>query len=135
MSEQPLATEPTRRQFSERQAGIVRRLVDAAVQELRLVGYDGLTVRNVARRAGVAPATAYTYFGSKNHLITEVFWRRLQALPPVPPDGGAADRVVAVLRELALLVSDEPALAAACTTAMLGGDPEVRHLRNLIGVT
>ena len=44
-------------------------------------GYDGLTVRNVARRAGVAPATAYTYFASKDHLLAEVLWRRLQALP------------------------------------------------------
>ena len=134
MSEPSLATEPTRRQLSQRQADLVRRLTEAAVEELRSAGYEGLTVRNVAHRAGVAPATAYTYFGSKNHLITEVFWRRLQSLPPVrAQDGSPADRAVAVLRELALLVSDEPALAAACTTAMLGTDPDVRHLRNLIG--
>jgi AcrR family transcriptional regulator len=136
MSNDSLATEPTRRQFTERQAEIVRQLVEAAVEEMRSAGYDGLTVRNVARRAGVAPATAYTYFGSKNHLITEVFWRRLQSLPPVRSDeGDLADRVENVLRELALLVSDEPQLAAACTTAMLGTDPEVMHLRTLIGLT
>jgi AcrR family transcriptional regulator len=133
MSE-PLATEPTRRQFTQRQAEIARRLVEAAVEELRPVGYEGLTVRNVARRAGVAPATAYTYFASKNHLITEVFWRRLQALPPVPTKGDPTKRVLAVLRELALLVSDDPKLAAACTTAFLGTDPDVRHLRTMIGV-
>jgi AcrR family transcriptional regulator len=133
MSE-PLATEPPRRQLTHRQAQIVRRLVETAVEEVRSTGYEGLTVRNVARRAGVAPATAYTYFASKNHLITEIFWRRLQALPPVGPGGGPADRVVAVLRELALLVSDEPRLAAACTAAFLGSDPDVAHLRTLIGV-
>lgn len=164
-----VTTEPTRRRLSDRQADTVRRLTDAAVAELRDGGYDTLTVRNVARRAGVAPATAYTYFTSKNHLIIEVFWRRLSALPDVtaitergepgaghdepreqpheqpreqpqeqPPGTGdlaaARVRVTAVLREIALLVSDEPSLAAACTTAMLGSDPDVQELRLRIGL-
>lgn len=131
-----LVTEPPRRRLTERQADTVRRLTDAAVEELRETGYDKLTVRNVARRAGVAPATAYTYFTSKNHLITEVFWRRLRALPDLPALAAESprSRVVAVLREIALLVSDEPALAAACTAAMLGGDPEVGELRLHIGI-
>ncbi|MBO2455341.1 TetR/AcrR family transcriptional regulator [Actinomadura barringtoniae] len=127
-----LTTEPTRRRLTERQADTVRRLTDAAVEEVREAGYEGLTVRNVAKRAGVAPATAYTYFASKNHLITEVFWRRLSALAPVEGTGKA--KAVEVLREIALLVSDEPELAGACTTAMLGTDPDVRELRVRIGV-
>jgi AcrR family transcriptional regulator len=120
--------------LSKRQADTVQRLTAAAVEELRAVGYAGLTVRNVAARVGVAPATAYTYFSSKNHLITEMFWRRLQALPPVPTEeGDPVERVVGVLREIALLVVDEPELAAACTAAMLGSDPDVEHLRARIG--
>lgn len=131
-----LLTESTRRRLTGRQADTVRRLTEAAVEEVRETGFDGLTVRNVARRAGVAPATAYTYFASKNHLITEVFWRRLTALPPVTPSAEPRhDRVIAVLREITLLVSDEPELAAACTAAMLGTDPDVQELRLRIGVT
>lgn len=130
-----LANESTRRRLNSRQVDTVRRLTTAAVDELRSSGYAGLTVRNVAARAGVAPATAYTYFSSKNHLIAEVFWRRLQALPPVATDtGSATERVIAVLREIALLVSDEPDLAIACTTAILGDDPDVQHLRTRIGL-
>src|SRR4029450_7144530 len=53
----------------------------AVVAERPTGGYDDLTVRTVARRAGVAPATAYTYFTSKAHLVAEVFWRRVRALP------------------------------------------------------
>ncbi|MFI0357856.1 TetR/AcrR family transcriptional regulator [Actinomadura sp. 9N407] len=132
---QELITESTRRRLTERQADTVRKLTDAAVAEIRETGFEGLTVRNVAKRAGVAPATAYTYFASKNHLITEVFWRRLSALPPVRTGGTLQERVVAVLRETTLLVSDEPELAAACTTAMLGTDPDVRELRLRIGVS
>lgn len=45
-----------------------------------------------------------------------------------------ADRVVAVLRSVALLMADEPELAAAVTSALLGRDPDVEHLRARIGL-
>jgi AcrR family transcriptional regulator len=114
----------------------VQRLSEAALEELRDHGYDGLTVRNVARRAGVAPATAYTYFASREHLVTELFWRRLEALPETSVDRrrGPAGRAGATLGDLALLVADEPELASACTVAMLATDPDVKLLRDRIGL-
>ena len=128
------APEVPRRDLSGRQADRVDALVDATLAELRAHGYEGLTVRNAARRAGVAPATAYTYFGSKDHLVAEVFWRRLQTL-----DGAGSrarsplGRVQAVLRGIAELVAAEPELAAASTTAVLAQDPDVERLRTRIG--
>lgn len=132
----PSSTEPTRRRLSDRQAATVQKLTVAAVEELRAHGYEGLTVRNVARAAGVAPATAYTYFTSREHLVTEVFWRRLGALPESRVDRrrSAASRVSATMSDLALLVADEPELAAACTAAMLANDPDVKLLRDRIGL-
>lgn len=132
----PLSSEGTRRRLTDRQAATVQRLTVAAVAELRANSYDGLTVRNVARRAGVAAATAYTYFTSKDHLVTEVFWRRLEALelPAVDTSAPPAARVASVLHDVALLVADEPELAAACNVAMLGVDPDVKVLRDRIGL-
>jgi AcrR family transcriptional regulator len=130
-----LSTEATRRELNPRQAETVERLTQAAREEIREVGYDGLTVRSVASRAQVAPATAYTYFSSKNHLVAEVFWRRLSARPrPESPGGSAADRVIAVLDDLVELLVEEPELAAASNPALLGTDPDVRHLRVRFGV-
>lgn len=129
--------ESTRRALSDRQARTVRGLVEAAVEELREVGYDGITVRNVARRAGVAAATAYNYFASRDHLVTEVFWRRLAALPETSVDDprvDGAERLRATLSDLTLLVADEPELASACTAAMLANDPDVKLLRDRIGM-
>lgn len=130
-----MAAEAPRRRLTARQADTVGRLSDAALEEIKAVGYDGLTVRNVARRAGVAAATAYTYFGSKDHLVAEVFWRRLHGLPEPKPDrrSSAAHRVGAALRDITELVAAEPELAAAATVAMLAAEPDVKHLRDRIG--
>ncbi len=129
------STEPGRRGLDGRHADRVDALVEATVAELRAHGYDGLTVRNAARRAGVAAATAYSYFGSKDHLVAEVFGRRLAAAPDVGLDRRRtpATRVSAALRELALAIAAEPELAAASTTAVLATDPDVQRLRNRIG--
>ncbi len=126
---------PVRRALTGARTDRVDAVVEAAIAELRANGYDGLTVRNAARRAGVAPATAYTYFASKDHLVAEVFWRRLQTLAPVPMDGrrSARTRVSGAMRELARLIAAEPELAAASTTAILAQDPDVQRLRNRIG--
>lgn len=130
-----LVTEPPRRLLTPRQADTVHRLTEAGIEEVQQSGYESLSIRDVARRAGVAAATAYTYFASKDHLLTEIFWRRLNALPPVDASKQTAKaRVVAVLRELALLVSAEPELAAGCTAAMFGSEPDVRQLRLYIGM-
>ena len=108
----------------------------AGVEVLRETSYADLTVRAVAARAKVAPATAYTYFSSKNHLIAEVYLDLVRQVPyftdvnePMPT------RVDKALRHLALVVADEPEVAAACTTALLGGggDPAVRSVRDRIG--
>ncbi len=127
--------ESTRRRLTQKQADTVDKLCEAAVQVLHDEDFAGLTVRAVAARAGVGPATAYTYFSSKEHLVAEVFWRRLSRSPR--PEAGGLDRagrVVAVFRGIALLLADEPGLAGAVTNALLGGDPDVEHLRLRIGI-
>lgn len=121
--------------LSPRQRETVDALLDAAEHEIRAAGLNRLTVRKVAARAGLAPATAYNYFGSKEHLVGEVFWRRLAQLPATPLADGLdpVERVTTVLRAVALLIADEPELSAACTTALLADDPLVRSLRERIG--
>ncbi|MGH3555473.1 MAG: TetR family transcriptional regulator [Mycobacterium sp.] len=121
---------------NRRQQETFGKVLAAGVEVLREKSYADLTVRAVAARAKVAPATAYTYFSSKNHLIAEVYLDLVRQVPfftdvndPMPA------RVDKALRHLALVVADEPEVAAACTTALLGGggDPAVRTVRDRIG--
>ncbi|MFI1463363.1 TetR/AcrR family transcriptional regulator [Nocardia carnea] len=136
MSEgEPLVVEATRRRLSAKQADTVDKLTKAAVEVLTREGFAGMTIRMVAAAAGVGTATAYTYFSSKEHLVAEIFWRRLVAADsPVSEDPDPTVRVVAELRSIALLVADDQEVAGAVTSALLGRDPDVAHLRARIGL-
>lgn len=128
------ALESTRRRLTAKQADTVDRLGRAAVELLNREGFVGLTVRRVAAEAGLGAATAYTYFSSKEHLVAEVFWRRLISAPPVGHESDdRATRVIDVLRNITLLMADEPEFAGAVTNALLGRDPDVEVLRQRIG--
>jgi AcrR family transcriptional regulator len=121
---------------NRRQEETFRKVLTAGTEMLRESSYADLTVRAVAARAGVAPATAYTYFSSKNHLIAEMYLDLVSRVPYFTDvNDTMTTRVDAALRALTLVVADEPEVAAACTTALLGGgsDPAVRKVRDRIG--
>jgi AcrR family transcriptional regulator len=129
-----ISTAATRRQLNARQAETVSRLVVAARDEVRDAGFADMTIRTVAARAEVAAATAYTYFSSKNHLVAEIFWRALAERPRVTSRKTTEyGRVVDVFQDLADFVAQDPELSAAVTFALLSEEPDVRHLRVLIG--
>lgn len=98
------------------------------------MGAQTLTIRTVAQRAGLSPATAYTYLASKNRLYAELFWRFLLEDAGAEPAGAdAVSRVQSVTRRLGDRLAGAPELAAAVTPALLGADPEVDELRLRIG--
>jgi AcrR family transcriptional regulator len=126
--------EMPRQGLNPRQAETVERLLAAGLEELRAVGHEALTVRTVAQRAGVSPATAYTYLASKNHLFAELFWRHLSSAEIAQTAAGTTvQRLQATMRALTARIVEEPELAAAVTPALLGTDPDVARLRLRIG--
>jgi AcrR family transcriptional regulator len=121
---------------NRRQEETFRKVLAAGVEMLRESSYADLTVRAVAARAKVAPATAYTYFSSKNHLIAEVYLDLVRQTPYFTDvNESRLTRLDRTLHSMALAVADEPEVAAACTTALLGGgnDDAVRRVRERIG--
>lgn len=127
-------TSTPRRELKPRQAETVRRLLDAGAQLLEEVGPEALTIRQVADRAGVSPATAYTYLSSKNHLIAELFLRYLVTDVPAEPVGVTPlERTRSVTRGLVDALAAAPGLSAGATVALLASDPDVERLRTRIG--
>jgi AcrR family transcriptional regulator len=126
--------EGSRRRLSGRRPETAGKLVDAVPKVIALTGYDGLTVRAVAKAAGVSSASAYNYFASKEHLLAEVYWRRLSALRPVEvgAKATAGERMRAAVEPIVMAVVDEPELAAGVTTALLAHDPDVQAINEQI---
>ena len=121
-----MASEPVtshlRLGLNPRQTETVEKLLLAAEQELEETGPEGLTIRMVAQRAGVSPATAYTYLASKNHLFAELFWRRIVTEPGPEPDGdNAVDRIRVVTRHMAARgIMERRRMLALCVGAEVG---------------
>ena len=124
-----------RRRLTDRQVEAIDALIAAAEIEVEEVGYDGLSVRSVARRAGVAPATAYNYVSSKDHLLAELLWRRVAAVPmvQVDPTVALAERLATTVDALASVTTGSPAVIAACTQGLLSSTVEVVAMRIRIG--
>ena len=123
------------RPLSPTQAATRRKLLDAARAQATEAGYDGVTVRNVATRAGVSAPTAYQYFTSKDHLLVDVLVDLVAAtegsLAQHPVDGPTlVDRAVATLRRAVAQVAQAPDLYIALTRAYLTGGPDVAHARD-----
>lgn len=120
-----------RQSLSERQSLTVVALLDAGLTELGDVGYDKLTIRGVAQRAGVTHTTAYSYFTSKAHLVSELYWRQMQLLPApeVAVDETFVGRVRAAVEAPAAMLAVNTALARSIFVSILSDEADVRRLR------
>jgi len=103
-----------------------RVILEAALEELGVVGYGALTIEAVAARAGVGKSTIYRHWSGKLDLVEDAF-RTLKAQALIPESGTLRERVTAFLEQLARLV--EESTYSACMPALIDAaerDPQVR---------
>ena len=123
-----------RRAIGGRSPETVDRLLDAGLDVLREQGYDQLSMRAVCRRAGLTHATAYGYFSAKQHLVAEVYRRRIEQWCLTPITGKTPlDRLSGVFTDLGETMAAEPELCVAASAAVLSRDPDVKRIRGRIG--
>lgn len=102
-----------------------------ATEELALQGgWDGVQMREVAMRAGVALGTLYRYFPSKEHLLVSVMLDEVQQLADRlavrPPEGDdPVQRVIDVLRRANRALNRQPDVTVAMIRALVAGNPDV----------
>ncbi len=83
--------------------GLLRigRILDAASDILATEGPEGLTMNEVARRAGISPGSLYQFFSDRQQLLTTLAERYAahlaRALPPPPDDEAVRSRALADL--------------------------------------
>jgi AcrR family transcriptional regulator len=106
---------------------IARRVLDATVELLREVPYPSITMRSIAKRAGVSHGEVHAHFRSKDAIVAEIYLDRLRAAPLiVDVQGSPQARIAAQFSQLVMLLADEPGLAAACSSALICDEPSVR---------
>jgi AcrR family transcriptional regulator len=57
-----------------------KRVIDAARELFDTQGYDGTTIREIARHAGVSVGSVFTTFASKGEILSQVMQHRLDGL-------------------------------------------------------
>ncbi len=93
----------------------LQRIQEAALALFREKGYDGTTTREIARRAGVALGTLFTYASDKRDLLFLVFndrqdELRREAFRSIPEDAPFADQIVALFEPFYAHFANEPGL-------------------------
>lgn len=88
-SGQATPTRETKRQLKR------ARIIDAALEEFSALGFDGVSMSGIAKRAGVSKPTLYQYFGDKDGLFANVLQDGCDQLmtPLSAPDGSLVDRL------------------------------------------
>lgn len=75
-------------------------LMAAAEEEFRTAGFEGASIRAIARRAGIASGTVFNYAPSKVDLLHQVLHERLedtvQAALQVPQEPALIDQLAAI---------------------------------------
>lgn len=114
-----------------------QRIIDAGVALARSHSIEAITMRDIAAKANVSAATAYTYFASKEHVYAEAYvaglhtlTERLRARPPRGPT--AADRVASVFRRAVEGAASSGDVVQATAIALASADPAVASMRPLV---
>ncbi len=124
------------RALSKDQQARRERLLDAARELAHEGGYPAVTMHDVADRAGVARATVYRYFATKDHLLTEVAatWaHRVTAdIDALAVGDTPVDRLVSLLDRIVHVAFEELTLTSAIIQAVTSDDPSVDDARTVL---
>ncbi|MCE3288016.1 MAG: hypothetical protein K0R83_28 [Caulobacter sp.] len=101
-----------------------RRIVEAADALVRELGFEAVSMVDIARRAGLSPATLYNLFQTKAAIYGEVFDRDLaqyERLVEAAPAADALERLFAAVDIAAGLYAAQPAFYRAMMQAGMAG--------------
>ncbi|MBF6468317.1 TetR/AcrR family transcriptional regulator [Nocardia beijingensis] len=129
-NEQPATPPAPRRRTGGRSARVREAVLTATLDQVAEHGIEGLTVGDVAARAGVALTTIYRRWGTRTALIAEAVTELAAAANPAPDTGSLRGDLQQLAEQISHLIS-RPGLARLVgTTIALSADPEVAAARH-----
>lgn len=137
------------RTASPRRRGAVleRAILEAALEQLSTVGWNGLTMEGVAARAQTGKAAVYRRWPSKEDLVADALQAGLPSLTDAPDLGSVREDLLELCRRVRKAMFSQPGFALRAVlyecdasqaerfhSVILGGviEPTVRVLREVI---
>lgn len=116
--------------LTESQTARRERMLAVALELALVGGWDGVQMREVASRAGVALGTLYRYFPSKEHLLVSLMLDQVRGLADRlavrPPEGvDSVERVSDVLRRANRALQAQPEVTTAMIRALVSGNTDI----------
>ena len=113
MTSDPQIESPRRRPKGDKRARTRARLIQVAAQLSEEKGYDGVTLQEVARRAGMSNGAIYGNFRNREELLAAIgptYWP--QARPHVSPGAGVAEIMRAMAEALIAVMPERTRMGA-----------------------
>jgi AcrR family transcriptional regulator len=93
-------------------------VLSAAVNELLNVGFDGLTIAQVADRAGVHVTSVYRRWKTKEQLVTDALINHLEPVVTAPDTGSLRGDLIALCTDLTVSLTSPQMKALLRLSAM-----------------
>ncbi|WP_159846734.1 TetR/AcrR family transcriptional regulator [Nocardia sp. CY41] len=129
-NEQPATPPAPRRRTGGRSARVREAVLTATLDQVAEHGIEGLTVGDVAARAGVALTTIYRRWGTRTALIAEAVTELAAAANPAPDTGTLRGDLQQLAEQISHLISRPGIARLVGTTIALSADPEVAAARH-----
>jgi AcrR family transcriptional regulator len=95
---------PRARRTGGRSARVRAAVLTATVDVLFESGFDTLSIREIAKRAGIHESSIYRRWGTKADLVSDALASRMGVEVPTPDTGSLREDLLALLRALAAFI-------------------------------
>jgi len=123
-------SETTRRRPGGRSARVRRAVLDATLELVNAHGLDGVTVAEVAERAGVHETSIYRRWRTRENLTLDALLASADEQLPVPDTGAVREDLLRYATALAAYLTTPPGNALDRALAAAGDDPATAHTRS-----
>ncbi|WP_431969823.1 TetR/AcrR family transcriptional regulator [Nocardia sp. bgisy134] len=129
-NEQPVAPPAPRKRTGGRSARVREAVLAATLDQVAEHGIEGLTIGDVAARAGVAETTIYRRWGTRTALIAEAVTELAAVGNPAPDTGTLRGDLQQLAEQISHLISRPGIARLLGTTIALSTDPDVAAARH-----
>lgn len=118
----------SRKQPRPRGSRVVSKVLDAAIERLAVVGFERLSIPEIAKQAGVNKTSVYRRWPTKSDLVRAALGASMGSAAPAPSTGNLRSDLVRAARLAAAFVESPSGRGVLRMLLAEGANPGVREL-------